>query len=203
MLLQAAFALLTLVTTTPVPQSIRDQSIIVVNQAIVFANNEIAQSQVASSSDPVFQVPQYIPPIINNTSTPTGSIPIEPLIQPKNMITLEIFSPIPLKGLNREIRTSGINPDTGEMYNEVYIGLICKEDNNPIKDAIINVEATDSTQNKVINGTGNLATITDNLGQKSKVYYYPFTYQIKTIGTHTITFTCNDVSESVNIEVSQ
>jgi len=57
------------------------------------------------------------------------------------------------------------------------------------------------TQNKTINGSGSTTKIIDGLGQQSIVVFYPFNYQFKTAGEHTITFTSGGVSAEVKVSV--
>lgn len=161
------------------------------------------KTQPAPSPAPV-PIPQPVPqptPVVQPSPSPIEPLPVT---QPKqSMSSLTIFSPVPTKGLNREFRTTDELNENQEMYNEVLIGLICRNDEGlSVKDAQVAVVATDSTQNKTINGTGNLIKLPKSDGGKDEVYYYPYTYQFKTTGKHTITFTCNGMSESVDLEVS-
>lgn len=222
-LLKTALILLNLVATTPVPQSMKDNAISIANQAIVVATAEIAKSGQVTVQPVQYQpimntpvTPQYIAP------APTGSIPLEvpPLfIQSiKKMTTLEIINPADGKGLGRNYvaynwdefnkpgiadneRPAGFTFPTEENY--IYIGVVCKDESgSPIRNAQVVIEATDATQNKTLDGTGATVKVMDSIGQESRVSFYPFNYQFKTAGDHTINFTCNGVTESVTVTVS-
>lgn len=63
---------------------------------------------------------------------------------------------------------------------------------------VVTVTATDSTQNKVINGTGTMSTtLYRKQGPALSGYYYPFTYEFRTPGVHTITFTTEGLSKTI------
>lgn len=233
LLLKTALALLTLVATSPVqlPQSVKDNAILVSNQAIAYACQELAKSPQTQQNGLIYTPPVQNQPIVN---TPTGSAPSEPLLtqQNKTMLTqdvasLEIINPLNGKGLGPKPDSYGTDrgyvaydwdylnstpsiadnerpkgftfPDESNIIN---IGLVCRDEKgNPVNKAVVTVEATDSTQNKTIHGTGNVTKIRNAEGEESSVHYYPFNYQFKTAGEHTITFTCNGISESVTVTV--
>lgn len=219
-LLKTAVLLLTLVASTPsLPQTVKDEAIATANNAITFANIEIAKSH-----EPITGTGQYTQ-VVNTPvqPAPTGTIPvdIQPLVTTqtiKKMTTIEIINPADGKGLGRNYvaydwdefnkpgvadseRPVGFKFPTEENY--IYIGAVCKDESgSPVRDAQVQIVATDTTQNKTLNGSGSTTDVLDNLGQKSKVIFYPFTYQFKTSGDHTITFTCNGVSQAVTVTVS-
>lgn len=173
-------------------------------------------------------VPVYVPPLAPSpTALPTPPIEPEPpaptptpapqpQIQAK-MNTLTIFNPIATKGIGKRLDpVTGIevgyraSAEVIDESNYVYIGAILRDaSNNNIKTATVTVTATDASQNKTIVGTGTLGYIyvgettatTDPV--KTPVYYYPFTYNFKTAGQHTITFSADGADDaSVNLTVN-
>ena len=160
-------------------------------QAIDFASQAVVIAQQALT---VQMTPVQEPIAIAPQSTSTQ--PIE-VTQP-SMKSLTIISPIPGKGLGREY-IAGSQVIGEENYIE--LGLIVKDDaGNPIKDIIVEIEATDSTQNKTLNGTGTVKKIYDG-EVPTLTPYYPFHYEFKTAGDHVITFKADGLIESVTLQV--
>ncbi len=202
-LLKTALALLTLVATSPValPQSVKDNAILISNQAIVVALEELAKSPQTQQNEPIYTPPVQNQPNVVTPSqpTPTGSVPSETItIQTTKMITLEIINPMAGKGLGRTYEAS---PEIVDEKNYIEIGILCRDNGVVVNDQVVTVEATDETQNKTLNGTGDIYTTYVN-NQKTKYYYYPYHYEFKTSGDHTITFTCQGVSEQVTLSVT-
>jgi len=111
---------------------------------------------------------------------------------------IEIINPIATKGLNRPHSTSPNFDQYGNPENEIYIGaVVYGEDGEPTRTAVVEVTTTDASQNKMINGTGNVTPIYVN-GQKRQTSFYPFSYEIKTVGEHSITFSTNGLTTSTN-----
>ena len=113
---------------------------------------------------------------------------------------IEIINPIKTKGLGRKYTANDVIEDDS---NYIELGAIVRDDNNNIvKDAVVSVEAGD--QNKTMTGTGNVYPVMEQ-GKKVKTHYYPFHYQFKEKGKHTITFKIvgTDIEESVNITVGE
>lgn len=132
-------------------------------------------------------------PIMDNNSTaPLSPEPQNiPLTAPAPAATLQIVSPLAGKGLGRQYVAS---PDIKDESNYIDIGLIVTNPDGSVNTtATVNVTATDSSQNKEIVGTGTF------WGNPHNVYYYPFEYQFKTPGDHTITFTVLGVTQSVTV----
>ena len=120
------------------------------------------------------------------------------------MSSLEIISPINGKGLNRKyVAKPGIG-EKGVSYdesNEIILGLVVKNDaGDVVNNVTVAVESTDTTQNATLNGTGNVGKIYVD-GNEKQVYYYPYTYQFKTSGKHTITFSALGLTQSVELDV--
>lgn len=112
-------------------------------------------------------------------------------------ITLEIFSPIPSKGLGREYKAS---PEVVDESNYIELGLIVRDENgNILKDRTVEVEATDSTQDKTINESGNYSP---RINPPAGGNFYPFHYEFRTSGNHLISFTCDGVTENVSLSVA-
>ena len=210
-------ALLLFVSTNQVPQLLRDQALLIANQAIMIAQNEIEKSKTPevatialdAQNDPVAASLPSVAPIV---TSPPVSTPVAPILT-----TLEIFSPNRKTGLGREYKAYNWDyfnqtniPDSerpaGFIFpnesNAIHIGLICRKSKESQRNFTVKVEATDSTQNKVMNGTGSFTKILQSDGNKEEVAYYPFTYQFKTSGIHTITFTCDGQSKSVSFDVN-
>jgi hypothetical protein len=116
------------------------------------------------------------------------------------MNTLKIINPYGGKGLGRTYKAS---PEVQDESNYIDIGLTVVDENNDyLHDVLVTVEATDESQNKTLNGTGNVTNIYPN-GEKKTVHYYPFHYEFKTAGEHIITFKQGNLTESVTLQVSE
>lgn len=66
--------------------------------------------------------------------------------------------------------------------------VVYKDDGSVDRTALVSVTATDSTQNKQLNGTGNMVTFYTKDGQRHDEYGYVFNYGFTSAGPHTITF---------------
>lgn len=150
----------------------------------------------APEPDPVY-IPIYImQQAIIPESSPQPTPEPEPILAPKPMTqyTLEVISPIPIKGLNREYSA---RQQIMDEQNYVELGLLIKDSNGEyMKDVEVVIEATNADQNKTLNSTGNVTKIYIN-GQKKVVPYYPFSYEFKTPGMHTIKFSAMQKSETI------
>lgn len=119
--------------------------------------------------------------------------------------SIKIISPIPGKGLHRKYTA---RPKILSESNYIELGIIVRDNKgNLIKDAIVKIEATDESQNQTIEGTGNVKPIYENKTVKGlhqsvkiKVPYYPFHYEFRTAGDHTITFIVDGKSESIKLK---
>lgn len=116
--------------------------------------------------------------------------------------TLEIISPVAGKGLGRPFKKM----DGDEYVDEsehVYLGLIVRNAKGvALRDSVVEVVATDESQNASLEGTGNVTKWLVN-GEYKKTPFYPFDYKFKTAGEHTITFKAHGLETSVTIEVSE
>lgn len=114
------------------------------------------------------------------------------------MSTIKIISPIPGKGLGREYKASSQVVDES---NYIELGLVVRSDAGQSRnDLQVVITATDSSQNKTLNGTGNETKIYNN-GVAEVVSYYPFHYEFKTAGQHTITFSADGLTDHVELTV--
>ena len=124
---------------------------------------------------------------------------------PASKARIDIISPTPKSGLGRKHTTSPELDEGGKgnPMNEMNIGAILYgDDGEAIRNAVMTITATDASQNKTIDGTGNVTPIYPN-GQKNVVPFYSFHYEFKTVGEHTITFSSGGVSKSVTVTVSE
>ena len=198
----------------PVPEPLFTLASTTAHTAIRIGNEEYAKALVnptgtvpTTDVNPVVQPQQQTAPTQTQTQT---LITTEPK---KSMSSIKIISPIAGKGLGSRIdsttgkdvgfRVSPTYPELQDETNYIELGLVCRDDDGKVDfDSTVEVVSTDSTQNKTMNGTGNVTKIYNN-GVPESVNYYPFHYEFKTAGKHTITFTCNGLSESVDIQVSE
>ena len=135
------------------------------------------------------------------TAQPEPQNQVEPLSTQikQSMSELQIIDPIPGKGRGRQY-IANLNGIENES-NYIELGLVLRnDDGKPVNNLQVTITATDSTQNKTLNSTGNVKKIYKD-GVPELVHYYPFHYEFKTAGTHTITFSANDMQEVVVLEV--
>lgn len=166
---------------------------------------------ISQNSEPVSEPsePAPIPPPPSDPASSTSNeVPVS------EAYTIEIVSPISLKGLGREYfaiseeaATHLANNDPGSWIDEsnyIYLGAVIRDANNEeiLKTPTVTVTATDAAQNKTLVGTGNYSPM---LWKENKTYfagyYYPFNYEFYTPGTHTITFSSNGATASVSLQV--
>ena len=142
-----------------------------------------------------------------------------------SLASIKIFSPggnglgprlDPITGIDMGYRANNY-PEGGIMPNDsnsVSIGLIVRNDDGvAVLKYDITIEATDPPDpncwvcRRFMKGTG---TDQIGIGAVTKIYedgipemvsYYPFRYEFKTVGQHTIKFTANDMSESITVDV--
>lgn len=156
---------------------------------------------VPESAPQTVQVPVYIIQAVSAPQMATGGQEPSlitnqaPVMQPQILIK----SPLPGKGkLDRKYEARSTPQDE---LNEIYLGaVLVKADGSIENEEDMVITATDETQNVTKNGTGNMSTFGDPDNPK---YYYPFRYEFRTVGQHTITFTALGVSESVTINVEK
>lgn len=112
------------------------------------------------------------------------------------MKTIEIIDPIENKGRNRKFIVDA-DPHNDDSF--VYLGAVVRDENgSALRNATVNITATDETQNKIIESTGNQKKAVID-GAKVILPFYPYTYQFRTAGKHTITFECEGVTELVEL----
>lgn len=116
-------------------------------------------------------------------------------------LTLSIHSSYSETGLGRDYHVSPIYPEIKDASNYIQIFLAIKDSNGKyLSDKNVSIVATDISQNKTINGTGNLSRIYVN-GNKQSVPSYGYLYKFNKIGKHIITFTADGQSASVEVDV--
>jgi len=115
-------------------------------------------------------------------------------------VTLEIISPFPGKGLGRKYLA---RDEIKDEANYIELGLLCRDNGGvSVKDATVIVETTDKDQDKKLVKTGNMTKVyVEEVCQC--IFYYPFHYEFKKPGKHTILFTCNELSISVDLEAEE
>lgn len=125
------------------------------------------------------------------------------------MTTIEIISPIAGKGHeNRELL---YRDDVLDEANYIEVAAVVRDDAGvELRDAKVEITATDASQNKTYEGTPNRQPIFVDNPDPSKedkvkkvVPIYPFRYEIKKKGKHTITFKVGTVTESITFTPSK
>ncbi len=195
-LLQVALTLLTASVGTPMQSQATEfatQAIVIATQALDDINAQPIGTapSVAPQVTPQSEVVQPVQPITTNTTT----------IMPKETKdSIKVISPINGKGLGRKYVA---NKEIVDESNYIELGLIVRNDaGESMKDAKAVIEATDEDQNKTLIGTGNVTKIYNGEIPES-VYYYPFHYEFKNAGQHTITFTANGMTEVITLDVAE
>ena len=145
------------------------------------------------------------PRLAGNEGTTLAPAPVV-ATAPASRARIDVISPTPGNGLNRKHTTSPEldNDGKGNPMNEMVIAAVLYGDDGrtAIKDAIMTITATDSVQNKTMNGTGEIHPVYVD-GQKTIPPIYTYYYVFKTAGDHTITFSSNGISQSVTVKVSE
>jgi len=180
---------------TPIPEEVATPPPITQNDPIEFqAPAPVAQPETPSPQPPL-QMIIIQPPA---ETQPTITQPVQEQ-QPMSNAKIEIVNPYPDKGIGRDFLA---RQDVKDEQNYISIGAILYNDDGTVnQDTQMFVTATDETQDKTQDGTGTLWNNHYVDGQKVPVFYYPFTYQFKTVGDHTITFTAAGLTASVTINV--
>ena len=120
---------------------------------------------------------------------------------------LEIFDPVASKGRDKhhQSRPELICKSCGQELpyldsHYVELGLIvCDDEGNAVRDAVVEVTTTDKDQKATLNGTGLVHTFKRPDDIKERLPYYAFHYDFKKKGNHKITLTVGDVSEVVEL----
>ena len=181
----------------------QQQAVEMANQAITIAYQMIQQIKETNSSSNSIAPNSPQPATEPSGVSTTPIIPIvEPIIQtqPISMKSITVISPIRGKGLERTyLSRSNIKDE----FNYIELGLIVRNDaGKPVDNTTVTVTATDSSQNKTINGTGDVTPIYED-GVKIKMPYYHFSYQFKMPGEHIITFTADGLTQVVNLIIAE
>lgn len=121
------------------------------------------------------------------------------------MTTIEIINPMAGKGYkDRELL---YRDEVLDEANYIDVAAVVRDDaGEEVRDAKVEISATDASQNKTYEGTGNKQPIfVDNPDPKREdkvkkiVPVYPFRYEIRKKGKHTITFKVGAVTASISI----
>ena len=158
-------------------------------------------------------------PIINPTPTPTPTpMPETPAPTPEptppapaSQSRIEIINPSSVHGLGRNYKANDykLNSDGSLAVgstsptddNSINLGAVVYNDDGSVsKTAVVTITATDTRQNKTLNGTGDVTKLYVN-GSPISVHYYGFYYEFRTTGHHTITFTANGLTQNVELDV--
>jgi len=148
-------------------------------------------------------VPVYVYQTQEALPTAGGALPA-PLptqqqtpMEPTAPAQILVKSPLPGKGkLDRKYQARATPLDE---INEIYLGaVLVRPDGSVENEADMEITATDASQNKTLEGTGNVSSFGDPNNPK---HYYPFRYEFHTTGEHTITFKALGVETSVTINV--
>jgi hypothetical protein len=165
-----------------------------------------APEQEINNSSQVYIIQQPEPIVIPAPIQPPATIIIptaavnQPIVMPqeekKSQKKIEIISPMANKGLGR---TYLARPILKDEFNYIDIGLVVYDDDGKIVDNVkVDVVATDTSQNKSMNGTGNVTRIYPD-GSVRVVPYYFYEYEFRTPGEHTITFSAEGLTKSVTL----
>jgi len=158
---------------------------------------------------------------IEEQTMPINKISSEKIVEPipTESAIIEIIDAIPGKGLGRKyiaydwdkFNSENI-PDSERPVNFVFpdesnsidLGIIIRDSKRQsVKDATLTIEATDNTQNKELVGTGITKKMRNEDGEVSEIAsYYPYHYDFKTVGKHTLIFSSGGIEVSVDLDVS-
>lgn len=152
----------------------------------------------------------YVPVYIYQAPIPatTGSAPLpnnppkimdpEPTPEvPQAPAQILIKNPLPGKGF-KEGREYRFRSEPIDESNEIHLGaILINPDGSVNNEAVMEVTASEESQNKSINGTGNVSSFGDPNNPK---YYYPYRYAFTEPGPHKITFRALGVEASITID---
>lgn len=184
-----------------------------VQESTILVKNGVEIATTTQQESPKPTQEQQVVPIYIVTTPPAQTSPpkqeilptSQPLItQTQKPMTFDpsitIKNPIPSKGIRTDVEYLARATPLDEK-NEVFIGaIVTGSEGNVLNDVDVTVTATDGSQDKVINGTGNISTFGDVNNPK---YYYPFTYTFYFTGKHVITFTALGVSQSIEVTIDK
>ena len=180
------------VEPTPVPVTQPVAEVPVVTAPVVTQPQVVTQQPTATP---------YVPVIIIQQPQTAPQETVQPVVvasKPMELAKIEIKNPIGLKGLGRDLK---YRAEPKDELNEIFIGAVLYNPDGSVNQTErMTVTATDSSQDKILEGTGNMSTFGDINNPK---FYYPFTYQFKTPGVHKITFSALGVTEEVSVNVTE
>lgn len=180
-----------------------EHSPIVEEPETILLEPDIVIKETIPIQEPI-QIPIYIPIIEHQTTPvpapqqeqPEQTLPVEQI----SMKSITIIDPIKGKGRGRVYKES---EEVVDESNYIELGLVVRNgDGDVVKDVLVKISATDLEEDKKIKGTGNITKIHED-GNTETVHYYPFRYEFKTAGTHTITFKALGVTEVLELEVGE
>lgn len=194
-------------STTPSPTSGQVTDAYELGKAVGRLEQQVVALGNATTSSTTTTPIQTIVPTQPVTAQPQPTIQTKP-----SMKDLEIISRTP-NGFNRTYKANNykLNPDgtlaegsiAQDENNYIDFGVIVRDDNgNPVKDAVVQVRVTDASQNKTLNGTGDIVNIYPN-GVKTQVPYYHFRYEFRTAGRHEVAFESNGMISTKPFEVTE
>ncbi len=210
----APISIVTPKTTTDVVNSLLDQIKILQQQLATLQQQQTTleqqNQQIAQQTQTIQQQNEILQQIQQQTAT-QSPIPAPISVPKSSMAKIEIIVPtasaayctnISHSKCESQNKTFVASLQVVDESNYVYLGLVVYDDNgDPIRNVVVTIVATDSSQNKVLNGTGNVTPIYNENGAKIITPYYPFNYEFKTSGDHTITFTTLGMTKSVTLTV--
>lgn len=198
-LLKSAIALLLALQSmgAAVSPELRATILTVANEAIEQANYQIAHPTMTDQDPSGTTQNSDVAPSAGSTIGAQSQDQVQ--TPPASQARIEIISVDPSKPLVGTMYS--VAPDSvksaGEATETMQVAtlgaIVYDADGNNDKTSAVEVQTDDATQDKTINGTG-------NMNGNSGLYYYPFNYLFRTVGDHTITFTVNGVSQSVTLE---
>lgn len=172
---------------TPVPVSV-PVPVYVVQQPAAASTQE--NGNIYSPAPVVIQLPAPTTTSMPNEQEQPAAAPAAPVSQAR----IDVISPIsPLRLNGREL----LARDTvrNEANQVLVAAVVYGDDGSNLRDSLVTVTTDDEAQGATLKGTG------DFTGAPENVYYYAFTYDIKTTGEHTITFSANGISKTVTFTV--
>jgi len=195
------------VSATVLPQTEQSNPVVKPTVVVVPTNQTTGQTTTTVTTTQVTPTQAVIVPVTVITQSPAGAVEPTPqptvaasapvINQPMPQAKIEIKNPLPGKGLGRTLKWRATPIDE---LNEINIGAVVTNPDGSINTtATVEITATDASQNKTLQGTGNVSTFGDPNNPKG---YYPFDYYIKESGLHKITFTVVDLGISADVSIN-
>ncbi len=177
-------------------QGIMAADIIIANPLVVGSPNQPVDNPVVNNIQPVINQP-----VVNQPEP-------QPTINPTKIMKLDVIQ----KTYNTDYKVAGQVEEPGSpIDNGTFVSfwvVVRNEDNEPVRDATLEVTSTDASQSKTMAGTGSvsrkkfLSEIPDLPGDiESRIPIYQYTYEFRSAGTHTVTFKVGDISTEKTFQV--